>query len=323
MQNSILTFDYELFLGEDSGTCQKSIIEPCNKIIEILKKYNSKAIFFVDATYLIALQKYKHPDLQSINNQLKEIISIGSSVELHLHPQWLDAKPKKNRWIFKNFNRYRLHSLCEEDINQLFKDGINILEDITKQKVLAFRAGGWSITPFETLKKSFQDNDIKIDMSVLPGFSKNELPMHYYNFLEAPDKEYYKFEDDVCREDKNGSFLEIPVTTYSMFGFYLVINNIIKILNKDKIFGDGRGLVSANIGENIFIRIFKKNLRKMSVESQSQYFFKKSFKRGGNNKILSYVMHPKTMSHSSFNNLKFICKNTRTLNSINILSEYY
>ena len=143
-QNTILTFDYELFLGKDSGTAMKSIIEPTDKIIKLLKQYDAKAIFFVDATYLMALKKYNHPDLLLINKQLQDIVSIGSSVELHLHPQWLDAKPVKDRWVFESFDRYRLHSLSEKEINQLFKDGIDILENITKQKVKAFRAGGWS-----------------------------------------------------------------------------------------------------------------------------------------------------------------------------------
>jgi len=323
MKNIILTFDYELFLGLDSGTAIKSIIEPTNKVIDVLEKYKAKAIFFVDATYLMALQKYKSKDLELIANQLKKIVNIGSSVELHLHPQWLDAKPDKDRWVFDNFDRYRLHSLPKEEINQLFKNGINILENITNQKVSIFRAGGWSITPFEKLKEAFIKNNIKIDMSVCPGFYKDELPMHYYNFLNTPNKEYYKFSNDVCIETANGIFLEIPVTTYEMFGFDLVINNLIKRFKNDEIYGDGKGLASSNGSQNIIKRVFKQNLRKATIESQSEYFFKKSFKKLKNKNLLSYVMHPKTLSKTSFSNLKYLCQHNVTLNTKDLLERYF
>lgn len=52
----VITFDYELFLGVDSGTAEKCIIKPVNYILEEFEKYNGKGIFFVDATYLLTLK---------------------------------------------------------------------------------------------------------------------------------------------------------------------------------------------------------------------------------------------------------------------------
>ncbi len=322
MSKVILTFDYELFLGEDSGIAQKSILEPTSKIIKLLKKYNSKAIFFVDATYLMALKKYNHSDLLLITNQLKEIILIGSSVELHLHPQWLDAKPNKDRWIFESFDRYRLHSLSKDKINSLFKDGIDILESITNKKIKAFRAGGWSITPFHTLQDAFLENNIKLDMSVCPRFYKDELPMHYYDFLNVPNKEFYRFSDDVNIEDTDGNFMEIPVTTYYMKGIDLVVNNLIKKLYKDTIYGDGKGLSSSTIQENILKRVFKQNLRKATIESQSHWFFKKSLQKIDNKNFISYVMHPKTLTKTSFRNLEYLLIKYKTLNTNDLIKEF-
>jgi peptidoglycan/xylan/chitin deacetylase (PgdA/CDA1 family) len=319
--STILTFDYELFLGEDSGTVMKSIIEPIDKIIKLLKQYNAKAIFFVDATYLMALKKYNHPDLLLVKKQLQDIVSIGSSVELHLHPQWLDAKPFEDRWVFESFDRYRLHLLTEDEIQILFKNGIKILEDITGRKVQIFRAGGWSITPFEKLKKAFINNNIKIDMSVCPGFYRNELPMHFYNFLNTPKKEYYKFQDDVVIENNEGIFIEVPVSTYTMHGLDLVLNNIIKKCTNDKYFGDGKGLVSVAKEQSIIKRIFKMNLRNATIEFQSNYFFKKSLNKIKNKELLSYVMHPKTLSKSSLVNFEYLLKKYDTLNSSDLIEK--
>ena len=323
MSRTILTFDYELFLGNDSGTALKSIIEPTNEVLKVLKENGAKAIFFVDATYLLALKKYNSKDLELISNQLKQIVKLGSSVELHLHPQWLDAKPNGNRWIFESFEHYRLHSLSKEEIEQLFVDGVEILEEITEQKVKAFRAGGWSITPFEVLKDAFSKSGIIIDMSVCPDFYKKELPMHYYDFRYIPNKEYYRFSNDVSKIDKNGKFLEIPVTTYSMFGIDLAINNILKKLKKERMFGDGKGLASANVQGNLFKRLFQKNLRRATIEGQSSYFFKKSLKKIKKRELLSYVMHPKTLSGEALTNLEFLVQNFETMNTEELQREYF
>ena len=323
MSRAILTFDYELFLGNDSGTALKSIIEPTNEVLKVLKENGAKAIFFVDATYLLALKKYNSKDLELISNQLREIIKLGSCVELHLHPQWLDAKPNGNRWTFESFEHYRLHSLSKEKIEQLFVDGVEILEEITEQKVKVFRAGGWSITPFDALEDAFLKSGIVIDMSVCPNFYKKELPMHYYDFRDVPNKEYYRFSNNVSKIDKNGKFLEIPVTTYSMFGIDLAINNILKKLKKDRIFGDGKGLASANVRGNILKRLFQKNLRNATIEGQSNYFFKKSLKKIKNKDLLSYVMHPKTLNKEALNNLEYLVNNYETLNTDDILKEYF
>ncbi len=323
MSRAILTFDYELFLGNDSGTALKSIIEPTDKILKLLKENGAKAIFFVDSTYLLALKKYNSKDLELISNQLKQIVKLGSCVELHLHPQWLDAKPKGEKWTFESFEHYRLHSLSKEKIEQLFIDGVEILEEITEQKVKAFRAGGWSITPFDLLEDAFLKSGIVLDMSVCPDFYKKELPMHYYDFRDMPNLEYYRFSDDVTKIDKSGKFLEIPVTTYSMFGIDLAINNILKKLKKDRIFGDGKGLDSANVQGNIFKRLFQKNLRRATIEGQSSYFFKKSLKKIKKRELLSYVIHPKTLSSEALNNLEFLVQNFNTMNTEELLKEYF
>lgn len=323
MKDCILTFDYELFLGKDSGTCQKSIIEPTEEIIKILKKFNSKAIFFVDAAYLLLLRQYRHPDLKKIEQQLRKIVELDSSIELHLHPQWLDAKPlSETRWMFDSMDRYRLHSLSQNDLKNIFYDSISILKDISQSDISIFRAGGWSISPFSFLRDAFIENNIKIDMSVCNGFYKNNPPLHYYDFRKSPNKEYYRFEYDICVEKKDGSFLEIPVSTYQVHGIDLIINNIIKKITKDKIFGDGMGVEDKSVMDSIIKKAIALNVKRATIEGQSLYLFYKSYYKLKNRNLLSYVMHPKTICKTSLKNLSYLCSNTRTLNSCDIIGNY-
>jgi len=322
MPKVILTFDYELFLGDKSGTAQNSILKPTNEIIKLLKKYNAKAIFFVDTTYLLALKRFNHPDLELISKQLKELVSIDCSIELHLHPQWIDAVPKDDEWIFKSFEHYRLHSLEYSEINKLFKEAQEFLTSITGINPIAFRAGGWSIRPFKPLKQAFIENSIKIDMSVISGFYKDELPMHYYDFRDVPQKEFYKFDNDITKESDKGLFLEIPVTTFNMYGLDLVINNLINKIKKEKYFGDGQGLASSGVSQNLLKRVFSYNLRKATIENQSSYMFQKSLNKIKDRELLSYVMHPKTINKISLENFEYLLRNYKTLNSKDLLRNY-
>ena len=66
----LLTFDYELFLGSNSGTVENCLIKPTNKIIPILEKYNLKSIFFIDLTYLCRLYSIKDLHEKPLNDWL-------------------------------------------------------------------------------------------------------------------------------------------------------------------------------------------------------------------------------------------------------------
>jgi peptidoglycan/xylan/chitin deacetylase (PgdA/CDA1 family) len=53
----LITFDYELFLGEQSGIVHQCLIEPTNKLLDCLNKYAFKAVFFIDTVYLLRLKE--------------------------------------------------------------------------------------------------------------------------------------------------------------------------------------------------------------------------------------------------------------------------
>ena len=57
MRKILITLDYELFFGQ-SGSIEKSIIEPTEKLLSILDRFNIKASFFVDSGYILKLKEY-------------------------------------------------------------------------------------------------------------------------------------------------------------------------------------------------------------------------------------------------------------------------
>ena len=73
----ILTYDYELFFGDHSGTVSKTLIEPTNLLLEQFEKSNLKATFFVDYLMIKYLglntDERSRSDLHLIQEQLKDI----------------------------------------------------------------------------------------------------------------------------------------------------------------------------------------------------------------------------------------------------------
>lgn len=223
-QRVILSFDYELFFGEDSGTVIKSLIQPTNQLLDTMENCGFRGNFFVDWLMLKYLKEAKtkrtDEDLKSIINQLKDIVKRGHRIELHIHPHWVDAKYNGDgTWDFSEFRHYSLNSFNEDEIIQMFKEGTLLLTSIAREvdpnyKICAFRAGGWAVQPFTLLKKAFQETGIVIDSSVMPGLHA-VLENSYYDFSQAPNEKvgYYRFDDDVCVKKERGIFIEVPISS--------------------------------------------------------------------------------------------------------------
>lgn len=248
MKNICLTFDYELFFGSKSGTIQNSILKPTDAILKTLNANGQKGTFFIDAMFLERLFDIKEEEssYKQITDQLIFMISSGHRIELHLHSHWLDATYANGLWNFPHYKHYRLHSLPEQLITDLFVRCTQLLEEIARKanssyKIKAFRAGGWSIQPFEKIKEGFIKAGIIIDSSVAPGLK--EVGDRSYDFLNSPNKEFWSFSVNPLLEDKQGEFWEVPIHVYKR-SFYDRLNKYLyNKYKKDDVFGDGKGLL--------------------------------------------------------------------------------
>lgn len=240
----ILSFDYELFFGDRSGTVQKTLIEPTNQLLDAMDSVGFKGNFFVDWQMLKYLKaegtERTDSDYALIENQLKDMIRRGHRIELHIHPHWVDAKYNGDgTWDYSEFRHYSLNTFTEDVIVDMFKEGAELLTSIARQvepdyKLCAFRAGGWAVQPFNKIKKGLQAADIYIDSSVLP--SVHVICDHSEcNFFDAPIKKegLYRFSDDVCKEDVNGEFIEIPISRTPAGFLRKVVGKLIKKSNYD------------------------------------------------------------------------------------------
>jgi len=325
--NIVLTFDYELFMGKDSGTLESSIINPTNLILSVLKQYNASAIFFVDTAYLAKIAVDYPSEFINISKNIFSLYEQGHSVQLHIHPQWIDAVRKKDRWQFNNYSNYRIHQSGEDEIRKMFSDGVNRLEGIISKysgkayRVEAFRAGGWSLQPFNKIKKSFLSNHIKYDFSVLPGFYKNNLPKHFIDYRRMKNyQSSWCFTTDPAVIEVQGEFFEIPATTFKS---NLYLRALKKKYSSDKeVMGDGVGVG----GEGKLKKLWYKLTNPYDFASldyiQPEYLIRMLDRIKSNSELQFYtfVAHPKVLTPNSMESLKYLLEHYNTLSFSDIKS---
>ncbi len=255
-----LTYDYELFFGEPTGTAEKCIIQPTNQLREIAQRTGAKMVFFIDTGYLKKLIEYKDqfPKVKSeheaVFNQIKTLVSEGHDCQLHIHPHWEDCTHNGNEWIMKT-DRYKLDDFSDEDIVRIVKEYKSILENTTGKKVSSYRAGGWCLQPFNRVQKVFKEVGITLDSTVFPD-GKFTAGNYYYDFTNSPAKSKWKFSSDLIEEDANGNFWEYPISNYKyspLFFWRLFILGRLKP-SQHKPIGDGYPMSSPGLRKKMLTK---------------------------------------------------------------------
>ena len=222
----IITADYEVF-GNGSGDVRTCMIEPTNKLLNICDDVGAKVTLFVDVCELWAFQEveesgrwdFDFSPYKLITEQLLDAKKRGHDVQLHFHPQWLDyTYLGSGKWNL-NHKKWRLPTLKESEIDDLFIRGKKTLEDLilpihSNYKCNVFRAGGWCIQPEELVLKAMRKYGFNIESSVAPGvFNTNEKS--FFDFRTAPDIPAWYIHESVT-QPTDGDILEVPIFTAEM-----------------------------------------------------------------------------------------------------------
>jgi hypothetical protein len=256
-KNLLITFDYELYLGNRSGTVEECMIRPTRQLTEVMSSYGIRAVFFVDTTYLLRLKEEasRHPncagDFNAVAAQLVELVHNGHFVYPHIHPHWLDAQylPESNQWRLNDVSRYRFHAINDNERSYVFDGSVQLLYDILlpafpEYKVNAYRAGGWCIQPFSDFIPYFEKHHVLYEFSVLNGIFQF-TDAQFFDFSNAPQKSVYRFSTDVCSEDPAGKYIQFGISSIDIPAPVNFLNKVwLKVLYKlmgDQSFKRGEG----------------------------------------------------------------------------------
>jgi len=299
----LVTFDYELFLGRNSGSVANCIIKPTNNVLKILDQYKISAIFFVDTVYLLRLREKSaefdaaRKDYDAIIEQLKALVKCGHYLFPHIHAHWRDAIYDRalNTWQLNDLSNYRFHSLNDAEKDRIFKDSLDFLNGIILPlwpgyAIDSYRAGGWCIQPFSDFKPYFEKYNIINDFSVTPGI-KSVSERNYHDFTNVKRNVYF-FKDDVLK-DGAGPFCEFPVSVMQPTAFEKLVGRIeSKILwfLKVKNSGDGHAAQFSRASVKHYVH------QVLSIDNMllSKMWRYKAFVKQNN--YIHFVSHPKMLS---------------------------
>lgn len=220
--------------------------QPTNHLLEIGREYGVSFTFFWDVGHYRAIErmKSKYPELQVHQNELevllKRIVANGHDLQLHIHPHWEVAEWVDGNWRMNVGSNYKLSDFPPNEREQIIRAYFATTQQFAKNKVTAFRAGGWCVQPFDQLAGTFKELGIQIDSSVMPG-AKLQRGDYNFDFTQAPSDSVYSFENDVVISRENGFFTELPITThyYSPLFFWNLYGRGRMNPEQHKMVGDG------------------------------------------------------------------------------------
>lgn len=213
----ILTNDWEIF-GDGSGNYFEIQHNPLLNLLEILKDFQAKITIMAEVSqqfgFLSISDNYDLAKKISIEweNILKTVIMSGSDVQLHIHPQWLDAKFENGKWAL-NMDKWAISSLDEFTIENIIHKYKNYLESLIQSvkpdyQCIAFRAGAYCIQPSNVVITKLTKAGFLCDTSVTKGLVNDG----FYDFSNAPSNLLpWLCSENSVTEKGTSKLMELPI----------------------------------------------------------------------------------------------------------------
>ena len=307
----VITLDYEVYFGRQSSGTERVLIAPAQALFEIAARHRIPLVLFVDAAWLIRLQEEgrRHPALAaehaSVLRQLDGFVAAGHELQLHVHPHWQDSHWTGSEWAL-DLRRYRLHDFSDADVAEIIGSCANTLRGVAgADRVCAFRAGGWSIQPFERLRAPLRAAGIRIDSTVYPG-GRQEGRRQRYDFRDAPTSmSRWCFESDPLRPDAHGGFLELPIASQSVAPWFYWRLAASKLLRSEQHRPFGSGAAAPMSRADLARKLMRRSVSVVSIDGLKGSLLEAAFqdyrRRGMDDFVI--IGHPKAFTRYSLRHL--------------------
>ncbi|WP_143170794.1 polysaccharide deacetylase family protein [Desulfopila aestuarii] len=256
-------------------------------------------------------------DYDSIRQQLVTLKETGHDIQLHLHPHWLDSSYDGSQWQI-NTNRYKLHDFPTVEITKIVSSGKKILTDLVGDTVFAFRAGGWCLQPFTEISTALKQNSIWLDSTVYRGGLSDD-DERWFDFSVAPLKSYWRFSTDPNKEDKDGTFIEIPISAMQLtplFFWRMALRRKLMSQTAHKTYGDGTPL---SYGARYYLqRLTRSTVSVASMDGLKAGLLNKAFhdEQASGKQLFHAIGHPKAMTDYSLTQLENFLHKRKNITSV-------
>ena len=246
--NILIEDDWEV-MGNGLGNVAQLQYLPSLFFMKLANRLGIKLTFMVDVVQQLVYKEHIHSDhnLKLQKNLWDDTVLLmkhyGLDVQLHLHPQWMNATLKGDFfYLGNNWNFGRYSNAAQESI---IKDSISYLEDLITPidpdyKVVAYKGGSWGLQPSGDLLRNMEKYGIRIIMGVREGMSLPSNGVDYTN-LEEATMPYYPDYNDLCKissEKKEIIIIPLQTVTPGIKGLGFLAADMIKrkISKKDSMY---------------------------------------------------------------------------------------
>lgn len=334
-------------LGNGQGHVFYRQYLPILRYVELLKKYNIKSSFYVDIAHLLFLRKneaLKDFGLQAdyIEKTIVHLLENNMEVQLHLHPQWVNARIESNE--IRVSDEWNIGQLSENDQTVLVMEALSYLNGIIKRTkktnpITSFRTGSWGLQPFQNLYETFNEVGIKTVLGPIKGLKIPKLGIDYTK-MESDTVPYYCEKTDCNKIGLEKGAIVVPMTPTFLnwidlvrYYFHSKFKSIKKRYDMDLDLNErvlGTRYIDPTEGKDritLSLRPFKTHLK---MNAQPFWLLKRTFKRsyneviqnGNDFKLIVVETHSKDFKNNfdaierfidhltkEYNELKFITAN--------------
>ncbi len=265
--------DFEV-MGNGLGNVEDLQYLPALSFMNIAQNYDAKITFMVDVAHQLQLKAHsKIPELEIQSNLWEKTILMmkekGHDVQLHLHPQWINAK-YKNGFFYLNEN-WNIGRCTNEEQSQLISESIKYLESLicpyySNYSVIAFKAGSWGLQPSENLFHELENNGISIVLGARDNLKIDEQGLNYSGMEEKSMPYYPDYKDITKISNTKSGVVMIPLQSYSPD--LITLSKYIFSKIKNKLFKDKFHLKTYNAPDEII------NLRPLKGTNSINFGFR-------------------------------------------------
>lgn len=330
-----ISFDYELFMGENYVTEHKVLIEPSEAIGDMLAAEGVSGCFFADVCCPMQYRKMGEEEFPAqFDQQLRDLTKKGHDIQLHIHPHWLKATEIGKRVQFDR-EFYRLHNWEKVSFNAMEKiihHGVEYLRRVLlpvkpDYKCIAYRAGGYCLQPEKNLASILYHEGIRIDSSVCYGHSHNGDGMQYDYRRIAPNSNCYFNSEHTINENIQECIpegvLEVPVAGYGTFPFRVIASKLNAKITDTPANGYGMKLQKVadaqnkrKLADKVTKTVSAVNMVTFDFHNAASmiYMINRLYKEmhcKGKDVFLATIAHPKSLSKEHIENMCQVIRSVR------------
>lgn len=227
MRHLVLTLDYELY-GDGSGDVFVHMVQPTNRILAVCDQHKVKLTLFFEVLEYIRLKQewdkgnhmgYKENPVEAIEQQLKTMALAGHDIQLHVHPQWINAQFVDGAWQV-DLDSWRLGDFAGPNgysIEDMLRDGKQTIEALIRPvcpdyQCTILRAGGYNVMPSGPVYQAMMNVGLDIDSSVYPGGYETGALSRYDFRAASLDLDYWPaLSEDFSKPDPGSMVVELPI----------------------------------------------------------------------------------------------------------------